>query len=65
MTPATTALVYFAGVAAERWLARFSWVALLVAVVAGVIGAALLRERFAATIAELEAENSRGPDPTR
>lgn len=57
----TTALVYFAGVAAERWLSRFSWVALVVAVVVGVIGAVVLRDRIADTIAALEAEN----DPER
>jgi membrane protein DedA with SNARE-associated domain len=55
----TTALIYYAGVAAERWLARSSWIALVVAVVCGVIIAALLRERTSRAIAELEAEHSR------
>ncbi|BBX97293.1 DedA family protein [Mycobacterium lacus] len=55
----TTALVYYAGVAAERWLTRFSWVALVVAVVAGVTAAILLRERTSRAIAELEAEHYR------
>ncbi|MGH3551257.1 MAG: DedA family protein, partial [Mycobacterium sp.] len=55
----TTALVYYAGVAAERWLSRFSWIALVVAVVCGVIVAVLLRERTSRAIAELEAEHSR------
>jgi membrane protein DedA with SNARE-associated domain len=54
----TTALVYYAGVAAERWLTRLSWIALVVAVVCGVIAAVLLRERVSRTIAELAAENS-------
>lgn len=54
----TTALIYFAGVAAERWLTRFSWIALVVAVVAGAIAAALLRERTSRAIAELEAEQA-------
>jgi membrane protein DedA with SNARE-associated domain len=54
----TTALVYYAGVAAERWLTRFSWIALVVAVVCGVIAAVLLRERVSRTIAELAAEHS-------
>ena len=49
----TTALVYYAGVAAERWLTRFSWIALVVAVVCGVIAAVLLRERASRAIAEL------------
>ncbi|BBU23254.1 DedA family protein [Mycobacterium xenopi] len=52
----TTALIYYAGVAAERWLTRFSWIALVVAVVAGAIAAVLLRERTARAVAELEAE---------
>ena len=54
----TTALVYYAGVAAERWLTRFSWIALVVAVVCGVIAAVLLRERISRAIAELETESS-------
>jgi membrane protein DedA with SNARE-associated domain len=54
----TTALVYYAGVAAERWLTRFSWIALVVAVVCGVIAAVLLRERASRAIAELGAEPS-------
>ena len=55
----TTALVYFAGMAAERWMERFSWVALVIAVVAGIIAATLLRERTSRAIAELEAEHER------
>jgi len=55
----TTALVYFAGMAAERWLERFSWIALVIAVVAGLIAAILLRERTSRAIAELEAEHER------
>jgi len=55
----TTALVYFAGMAAEKWLERFSWVALVIAVVVGLIAAILLRERTSRAIAELEAEHAR------
>jgi membrane protein DedA with SNARE-associated domain len=55
----TTALIYYAGMAAERWLARFSWIALVVAVVCGVTIAVLLRERTSRAIAELEGEHSR------
>jgi membrane protein DedA with SNARE-associated domain len=55
----TTALIYYAGLAAERWLARFSWIALVIAVVIGLIAAVLLRERTARAIAELEAEHGR------
>lgn len=58
----TTALVYFAGMAAEHWLARFSWVALVVAVVLGAIGTVLLRERIGHQIAELSAQHRRDAD---
>ncbi|MBS9532085.1 DedA family protein [Mycobacterium sp. M1] len=59
----TTALVYYAGMAAEHWLARFSWVALLVAVLGGVIGTIALRGRISNQIAELAAQHDREPDP--
>lgn len=55
----TTALVYFAGVAAERWLQRFSWIALVIALVFGLAAAILLRERTSRAIAELEEEHRR------
>lgn len=55
----TTALVYFAGMAAERWMERFSWIGLLIAVIGGLIAAILLRERTSRAIAELEAEHYR------
>jgi membrane protein DedA with SNARE-associated domain len=60
----TTALVYYAGMAAERWLTRFSWIALVLAVVGGVIAARLLRDRTSRAIADLEAEHSGESDPT-
>ena len=53
----TTAVVYFLGLAAERWLARFSWVALVLAVLVGVAMTLLLRERTRNLIAELESEH--------
>ena len=53
----TTAVVYFLGLAAERWLSRFSWIALVVAVVVGVGMTMLLRERTAAAIARLADEH--------
>jgi membrane protein DedA with SNARE-associated domain len=52
----TTAVVYFAGMAAERWLSRFSWIALVVAVVVGGVFVFLVRERTSEAIAKLEAE---------
>jgi membrane protein DedA with SNARE-associated domain len=53
----TTAVVYYAGVAAERWLSRFSWIALVVAVLVGIGMTLLLRERTSRLIAELEDEH--------
>lgn len=53
----TTAVVYFLGLAAERWLSRFSWIALIVAVLIGVGATLLLRERTARLIADLEDEH--------
>jgi membrane protein DedA with SNARE-associated domain len=53
----TTAVVYYAGLAAERWLSRFSWIALVVAVIAGIALTLLLRERTRTLIAQLEAEH--------
>jgi len=53
----TTAVVYYAGLAAERWLSRFSWIALVVAVLVGIGMTLLLRERTSRLIAELEGEH--------
>ena len=50
----TTAVVYYLCLAAERWLSRFSWIALVVAVVVGIGMTLLLRERTARAIAQLE-----------
>jgi membrane protein DedA with SNARE-associated domain len=53
----TTAVVYYAGLAAEHWLSRFSWIALVVAVAGGIGLTWFLRERTADLIAQLEAEH--------
>jgi membrane protein DedA with SNARE-associated domain len=53
----TTAVVYYLGLAAEKWLSRFSWVALVVAVVIGVIFTLVMKERTAHAIAKLEGEH--------
>jgi membrane protein DedA with SNARE-associated domain len=52
----TTAVVYYAGLAAERWMSRFSWIALVIAVLVGIAMTLLLRERTSHLIAELEDE---------
>ena len=53
----TTAVVYYLGLAAERWLSRFSWVALVVAIVIGIGMTLLLRERTARLIRDLDEEH--------
>ena len=53
----TTAVVYFLGLAAEKWLSRFSWVALVIAVIIGVGMTMLLKDRNRVLIAQLEAEH--------
>jgi membrane protein DedA with SNARE-associated domain len=53
----TTAVVYYLGLAAEKWLSRFSWVGLLVAVVIGVTFTLVMKERTAKAIAKLEDEH--------
>lgn len=54
----TTAVVYFLGLAAEKWLSRFSWVALVLAVLIGIGMTRLLKERTGRLIAQLESEHS-------
>jgi membrane protein DedA with SNARE-associated domain len=41
----TTFIIYSLGIAAERWLQRFSWVALVVAIVVGIITTLIIRRR--------------------
>lgn len=53
----TTAVVYYLGLAAEKWLSRFSWVALVIAIAVGIGMTLLLKERTRSAIAQLEAEH--------
>ncbi|MBX7455476.1 DedA family protein [Mycolicibacterium sp. 3033] len=53
----TVAVIYYAGMAAERWLSRFSWIALVAAIVVGIGATLLMREQTSRLIAQLEAEN--------
>ena len=54
----TTALVYFIGLAAERWLSRFSWIGLVVVVLGGITVALVLRKRTGQVTAALTAEET-------
>jgi membrane protein DedA with SNARE-associated domain len=51
-----TFLIWFLGVAAERWLTRFSWLALVAAVAGGVVVTLLIRRKTAALARQAEAE---------
>ena len=52
----TTFAIYYIGQAAERWLKQFSYVALLIAVVAGLTTTMIIRRRAARAHAQLVAE---------
>jgi membrane protein DedA with SNARE-associated domain len=51
-----TFLIWFLGVAAERWLTRFSWLALIAAVTGGVVITLLVRRKTGALVRQAEAE---------
>lgn len=51
-----TFLIWFLGVAAERWLTRFSWLALVAAVAGGVVITLLIRRKTRALVRQAEAE---------
>jgi membrane protein DedA with SNARE-associated domain len=46
----TTVLVYSLGVIAEKWLSRFSWIGLAVAVLGGLIIALIIKRRIARAV---------------
>jgi membrane protein DedA with SNARE-associated domain len=54
----TTAAVYYLGTVAEKWLSRFSWVGLVVAVVAGLVVTLVIRKRMAAHHPHPDAEQA-------
>jgi membrane protein DedA with SNARE-associated domain len=53
-----TFLIWFLGVAAERWLTRFSWLGLIAAVAGGVVITLLVKRKTAALARRAEAEAS-------
>ena len=57
----TVFLIYAVGQAAEQWLQRFSWVALVVAVVCGIISTLWLRRRAARHMAQQHQEHEQAP----
>jgi membrane protein DedA with SNARE-associated domain len=59
----TAFVIYFVGQAAETYLKDFSWIALAVAVVAGIASTLFLRSRARRSAAALDAEDARPPSP--
>ncbi|TRW88309.1 DedA family protein [Mycolicibacterium sp. 018/SC-01/001] len=53
----TVAVIYYAGIAAERWLSRFSWIALVAAILIGIGMTLLMRDRTSRLVAQFDAEN--------
>lgn len=53
----TTYVIYYLGVAAEKWLSRFSWIGLLAAIVVGVV-ASLWLKRKTGRLVDANAESS-------
>jgi membrane protein DedA with SNARE-associated domain len=54
----TAFAVYAAGRTAERYLQDFSWVALLIAILGGIVTTLILRRRAARTAAQIESEQA-------
>ncbi|WP_432829830.1 DedA family protein [Dactylosporangium sp. CA-092794] len=60
----TVFAIYSLGQVAEKWLKDFSWVALVIAVVAGLVTTVLLRRRAVAEARALRAEAEKEPAAT-
>ncbi|WP_248958532.1 DedA family protein [Sphaerisporangium perillae] len=58
----TTAVIYYLGIVADRWLKGFSWVGLVVAVLFG-IGTTLYIKHRAGRVEETETETEAGEEP--
>lgn len=67
----TTAVIYYVGIVAETWLKRFSWLGLVVAVLAGITTTLIIRRRAkrvgqrAADEADSDGEPRTKADPSR
>ncbi|GAA1863207.1 DedA family protein [Pseudonocardia ailaonensis] len=59
----TTAAVYFLGLAAEKWLSRFSWIGLIVAVLVG-LGVALVVRHRTEKLLDQEEDPTASTEPT-
>ncbi|UGY94840.1 DedA family protein [Streptomyces gobiensis] len=61
----TTAVVYYAGVVAEEWLKRFSWIGLIIAVLAGVCSMWIVKRRAKKSAARRAAKSAAGTETAR
>jgi membrane protein DedA with SNARE-associated domain len=58
----TAVLIYYIGKVAETWLSRFSWIALVVAIVAGVVTTLIIRHRAQREFANVIAASDQASD---
>ncbi|MFD3806573.1 DedA family protein [Streptomyces sp. NPDC058611] len=59
----TTAVIYSVGIVAEPWLKRFSWAALLMAVLCGLAVTLVVRSRMKKAAAEVRTAAAEAPEP--
>lgn len=59
----TTAVIYSVGIVAEPWLKRFSWAALLLAVLFGLAVTLVVRSRMKKAAAEVRTAGAEAPEP--
>jgi membrane protein DedA with SNARE-associated domain len=60
----TATVIYILGKAAERWLQRFSWVALVVAIAAGIASTLVMRARARRASRANDADPDNEPEPS-
>lgn len=60
-----TTAIYFLGEVADKWFSRFSWIALVVAVVAGLVVGLVIRNRTAEAAVRHHAETTGTAAPSR
>lgn len=60
----TTYVLYYLGVAAEKWLSRFSWIGLIVAVLAGIAISLVIKKKTGKLVESTEVQTPE-PDPAK
>jgi membrane protein DedA with SNARE-associated domain len=59
----TTATIYYLGIIAEKWLSRFAWIGLVVAILAGVLTTIVVRKRSTNLQAGSTSKKTNNPTP--